>query len=624
MEERENHEHHEHTDKEHKGDGPKLDLKTQRRILRFVNGARSPDQLALAPELVVDLHAEHRQRLQPDPHDIHEGLEHERARLLKTETAKRLIEQRDRLSPVFGFLNLEELLRDFEVFIRDLAALLSAATLGEWQGPFDIPAEFDRPIHAALLKTGDVLFYGGLPTGKNTFRYTPDPSGGLGTFTLVASVPGDSLFCAGQVFLSDGKLLVAGGGGDGTGARHNHSWLFDPDTDSWSRTGDLNEFRWYPTIINLGDTPGRMLVVGGLGGGSDIAQPEIYREDTGVCERVWGPGGVGDTSANHRFQQLYPGFNALPGGEVFYSPTGWHSGGCSGAADFPQALPSGYYKILSATPPFTATWTDVGAVDVIAEATLDRVKGMSVLLLQQTYPYVQVLVAGGGKDPESTTTFQMINLSTLSPEWGPALPLPDGLSRANVNLVLLPDGKVFLSGGRPLTGTPPDAGECWVYDPLIMTWSQMDRMANMRGYHSLAMLLPDARVLTAGNQCPPDRSIEIFSPPYLFAPDGSPAPRPVITNCPDHVHHGGHFCIETPYPCAVAKVVLVRPSALTHQTDSEQRVIPLTHSVSGPTALDVAAPDGWLPHALAPRGWYMVFLIDTAGVPSVAHFIHLT
>jgi hypothetical protein len=627
MAEKDKHEHKdgEHKNGEHDDDRPRLDLKTQRRILRFLNSARSVEQLVEAPERLVTFHAEFRERRQPDPHDIHHDLEHERAKLLKPELARRLISLRDRVSPVYGFMNLEELvrIRDFDVFIHDLSMHLSAAAAGEWQGPFTIPAALDRPIHAALLRTGDVLFFGGLPSGTNTFRYTPDATGGLGTFTPVASVPGVSLFCSGHVFLSDGKLLVAGGGGDGTGARHNQAWIFDPGADTWTRTGDLNEFRWYPTLVNLGDQPGRVLAVSGLSGGSDVEQPEIYIEETGVWERVWGPGGVSDTSANHGFPQTYPGLNVLPGGEVFYSPTGWHSGGCSGAANFPAALPSGYYQINSATPPFTATWTDVPAVDAIAEATLDRVKGMSVIIHQATYPYVQVMVVGGGQDPESASTYQMINLSTLTPEWGPALPLPDGLSRVNPNLVLLPNGTVFLSGGRPVTGSPPDAGECWIYDPYVMAWTPMDHLANMRGYHSLAMLLPDARVLTAGNQCPADRTIEIFSPPYLFAPDGSLAPRPVITSGPPLVHHGRHFQIETPDPAAIARVVMVRPSVLTHQTDSEQRVLPLAHSIAGPTTLDITAPDGWHPHSLAPQGWYMVFLIDTAGVPSVAHHMHL-
>ena len=383
-------------------------------------------------------------------------------------------------------------------------------------------------------------------------------------------------------------------------------------------------FRWYPTLVTMGDEPGRVLVVSGDDtSGTDVRQPEVYMETTDRFELVWGSGGVGDTSAEHSFPQIYPGLNLLPGGEVFYTPTGWHSGGCSGAANYDPAKPSGFYEFASMSPPIKASWTDIGTQDDAAEDAIDRVKGMAILLLQPTYPFVQVMVVGGGKDPESATTFQMINLSMLVPKWGPPVTLPDGLARVNPNLVALPDGTVFVSGGRPLTGTPPNAGACWIYDPVAMTWQECDALANRRGYHSIAVLLPDGRVVTAGNECPADSTYEVFSPPYLFASDGTLAPRPEITSLPDQVHHGHEFTIETPSPYTIAKVVLVRPMAVTHQTDSEQRVVQLPFLTTGPTEVTATAPNGWHPHALAPRGWYMVFLIDQDGVPSVARFMHL-
>ena len=110
---------------------------------------------------------------------------------------------------------------------------------------------------------------------------------------------------------------------------------------------------------------------------------------------------------------------------------------------------------------------------------------------------------------------------------------------------------------------------------------------------------------------------------YLYNPDGTAATRPTITTAPGLVHHGQAFDIETSDPSAIDRVVLVRPAAVTHQTDSEQRVVRLTHTTTGTTTLTAQAPDGWHPHALAPQCWYMLFLIDTSGVPSVAHFMHL-
>ena len=611
-----------------------IDVKTARRMLAWVNAAKRPEDLLRPPEVLTHLHVEYRKRGFPERHPAVEE-EHEMPEEPGDEkTATEILNHRDE-NPVYGFIRINDLLQID--FLRELLLrwwyYFSRASKGEWTGPFNIPpGAFDRPVHAAVLHTGKVLFFG-LPTGKNSWLWTPNGAG-AGTVSATANKPGDSLFCSGHSFLSDGRLLVAGGGGDGTGPRHNHGWIFDPtpSAETWAQTagngtpgnGDMHYFRWYPTLVTMGDEPGRVLVVSGDDtGGSDVQQMEVYFETSDRFELVWGPGGVGDRSADHSFPQIYPGLNLLPGGEVFYTPTGWHSGGCSGAADFPAAKPSGFYEFQSMSPPIKATWTNIGAQDSVAEAAIDRVKGMPVLLVQPVYPYVQVMVVGGGKDPESTTTFQMINLSTLVPKWGSPVTLPDGLARVNVNVVGLPDGTVFVSGGRPVAGTPPNAGACWIYDPVAMTWQECDAVTNRRAYHSVALLLPDGRVVTAGNECPADTTYEVFSPPYLFAANGTLAARPEITSLPAQVHHGHEFTIQTPSPSTIARVVLVRPMAVTHQTDSEQRVIQLTFRPTAPTELTATAPNGWHPHALAPRGWYMVFLVDQQGVPSVGQFMHL-
>ncbi len=619
--------------KDDKAPDVKLDVKTSRRVLSWVNAAKRPEDLLRPPEVLTHLHIEYRHRGFPERHPPPE--EHQTRAHVADAEVKRAIDvlrRRDE-TPVYGFLRISDLI-DIDWLwerLRRWWHYFSRVSKGEWAGPFSIPAgPFDRPVHAAVLRTGKVLFFG-LPTGKNSWLWTPSGTG-AGTIAATANQPGDSLFCSGHAFLSDGRLLVVGGGGDGTGPRHNHGWIFDPTpgTESWTRTagngtpgnGDMAYFRWYPTLVTMGDEPGRVLVVSGDDtGGTDVRQMEVYMETSDRFEKVWGPGGVNDTSAEHSFPQIYPGMHLLPAGEVFYTPTGWHSGGCSGAADYPDAKPSGYYDFQSMSPPIKATWTNVGTTDPAADSAIDRVKGMAVILVQPSYPFVQMMVVGGGSDPESATSYQLINLSALNPKWGSPATLPDGLSRVNVNLVALPNGTVFMSGGRPIGGT--DGGVCWIYDPIAMTWQECDAVANRRAYHSVAVLLLDGRVATAGNECPADTTYEIFSPPYLFASDGTLAPRPQITNLPAQVHHGHDFVIETPAPSEIAKVVLVRPMAVTHQTDSQQRVIQLVFHLSGATELTATAPNGWHPHALALRGWYMVFLVDTHGVPSVGQFMHL-
>ena len=143
----------------------------------------------------------------------------------------------------------------------------------------------------------------------------------------------------------------------------------------------------------------------------------------------------------------------------------------------------------------------------------------------------------------------------------------------------------------------------------------MDEAPRERKYHSHALLLPTGEVMSCGWQ---NSTIEVFAPPYLFK-----GARPVITTAPDHVHFGEHFTIETPQAEQIIKVVLARPMAPTHNTDTEQRIIQLLYHCCGENVLQAIAPDGWLPHATAPAGYYMLFLIGAQGVPSMAKFIKL-
>ena len=95
--------------------------------------------------------------------------------------------------------------------------------------------------------------------------------------------------------------------------------------------------------------------------------------------------------------------------------------------------------------------------------------------------------------------------------------------------------------------------------------------------------------------------------------------------------HGSTFEIGTSDPASIERVVFVRPMAVTHQTDTEQRVIQLSFT-RGATTLSVTAPDGRVypygaggghTHAIAGRGYYMLFILNSAGVPSKAKFVRL-
>jgi hypothetical protein len=154
-------------------------------------------------------------------------------------------------------------------------------------------------------------------------------------------------------------------------------------------------------------------------------------------------------------------------------------------------------------------------------------------------------------------------------------------------------------------------------------------MAVTRQYHSTALLLPDGRVLSAGGgicgTCDQvgylAKNAEVFTPPYLFQKDGSGqlAPRPTISSAPSSAGYGSQVQISTPDAASIQKVALVRLGAVTHSNNMEQRYVPLNFS-TGSGSLTASTPANT---NVAPPGFYMLFIIDGAGVPSVAKMVRL-
>jgi hypothetical protein len=186
---------------------------------------------------------------------------------------------------------------------------------------------------------------------------------------------------------------------------------------------------------------------------------------------------------------------------------------------------------------------------------------------------------------------------------------------------ILPDGSVLVTGG----GTTTDAygvdnavyaAELW--SPATETWTTMASAQKPRLYHGSAILLGDGRVLVSGGGRSPgpnpldQENLEIFAPPYLFK-----GPRPSITSVPSQLVGNQAFTISTPDASRIAKVALIPVGNMTHGFNMSQRYLPLSFTVASGSSLTVTAPADT---NLAPPGIYMLFVIDTLGVPSIASY----
>jgi Bacterial Ig-like domain (group 3)/Domain of unknown function (DUF1929)/Repulsive guidance molecule (RGM) C-terminus len=603
---------------------PRVSGATLRRVLGFLNAARSPEDLAApSPRQVplIDERQAHGIHLDEDGEDYagHDGGHGQRPALVDRHLAAHILVERDK-NRLYGFGRIQDVL-EIERFrpeiLDDIFSLFGPGVYGEWEVLYGGAGTPFSVAHAALLHNGQVLFIPESFAATDTLLWDPgDPVHATALRTLSGATTGLTgvLFCGAHCFLQDGKLLVVGGGTSVAGTVE--AWKFDPIAETWQPTaGSMAAPRWYPTTVVLGEDSGRVLVANG-----GPASMEIYSESSDSFVPVHGPTGPADTAADRSFPERYPGLHLLPTGQVLFTRTGNNIG----------TDPAAYFTFLT---PTAGRWTELTG----GSAGEDRGRGMSLLLLrQQPTDPDRILVIGGG-NLTTQATVGLIDNPPSSAAWLTGS-FPDGLARSSINGVLLPDGKVLVCGGRPTGGTPPNGGVCYLYDQSagvgLGAFSEMDEVAYARQYHSVALLLPSGKVMITGGS---SQTIEVFNPPYLFNADGTPASRPVIDSFPDPaggaiILHGSTFEIGTAQAPDIAKVVMVRPMAVTHQTDGEQRVLSPSWSLTSPTTLSVTAPDGRIfpyagggghTHVTAPRGYYMLFIINSSGVPSQAKFVRL-
>jgi hypothetical protein len=225
----------------------------------------------------------------------------------------------------------------------------------------------------------------------------------------------------------------------------------------------------------------------------------------------------------------------------------------------------------------------------------------------------RIMEIGGSTAAGPTASCEILDTAATPMAWQPTGSMHH--PRLWANTVLLADGTVLVVGGgrQGSYGEPVFGAE--IYHPASGTWTVMAAQAAPRMYHSTALLLPDGRVLSAGESHGSlAQTGEIFSPPYLFK-----GARPKITTAPGALGYGQAFTVSTPNPAGIKRVALVKAAAVTHSDNFDQRYVDCAFSAGGGKLHATAPPNG----NHAPPGWYMLFLVNAAGVPSMAHWVRV-
>ena len=549
------------------------------------------------------------------------------------------------------------------------AQMKSPAEGGSWE---PLQATRDVPVHLSLLPDGRLLYWGrdkegdGWDATGHSNTYTVDPLYLDNTdYTAIPQpTPPTNLFCSGHSFLPDGRLLVTGGHIKDSGEPKRESIgekainIFDYRTSATYPSGnwthmppekEMERGRWYPYNITM--PSGETLIIAG-GYRTNTTYP-ITTDDNKEPSLRNLQGNVSTLRQNVLAAPRvykYPYISLTPNGKVFIAKPSTTQFG-------DQSL---YFD------PYMSN--DVGSFGVFTNGPSPQYhhyEGTSVMYAQGK----MLLIGGsnGGIGTPNVAAVESIDLNQTSPAPGWSQISSLAQPRQYPTATLLPDGEVLVTGGTSCGGVNRlNCGPNGTYGGAVQTpelwdpanpsagWQQMNATTSgvPRVYHSVAMLLPDGRVLVGGGglpaaagETPPSgvpcagtgpedteecrklghKDVEIFSPPYLYNADSSRAIRPAIASAPDSIAYGQQFQINVGNvsPSTISKVVLIRLPSVTHTYNQDQRRVDLGAPVAyDSTYVWVQAPaDG----TACPPGPYMMFLISNNGrnTPSVAKIVRV-
>jgi len=463
---------------------------------------------------------------------------------------------------------------------------------GRWSAPIKFPIV---PVGAAVMPTGEILAwsaYAPMSFGGNNGRTMTalyDPSDNTVSERTVSET-GHDMFCPGTTQLADGRFMVTGGSSAG------RTSIYEPFSSIWQQAPDMNKPRAYHSSTILED--GGVMVVGGS----------------------WA-GGIGDKGAevfrNNRWNVLED-VSSMP--MIGADPAGMYR-----ADNHMWLFAWTNDRVLQAGPSKRMHWIRTsgnGSVDYIADRGGDAyaMNGTAVM-----YEEGSILTTGGGPAYDRAQATGNANILTINDSDVTTTEVQSMFRpRAMHHSVVLPDGSVFVVGGL-------ESGVAFIddksvlapelFNPNTRTFKKLAPMSIPRNYHSVAVLMQDARIFVGGGglcgSCQTNHAdAQIFTPPYLIDNAGRMKPRPVITGAPSRLRYGRTAFIYTEN--RVKEFALLRVSSSTHSVNTDQRRLKVSHYVDRFGRNVVRAPANG---GVAPPGSYMLFAINNNGVPSVARRI---
>ncbi|WP_327350641.1 discoidin domain-containing protein [Streptomyces sp. NBC_01304] len=455
------------------------------------------------------------------------------------------------------------------------------------------------PVAAAVLPNNKMLVWSayGIDRFGGSNGYTQTAIWDLTTGTVsqrrIENTRHD-MFCPGIAILRDGRILVTGG------SNAERASIYDPATDAWTSTADMNIPRGYQAMTTL--STGDAFVLGGSwSGGNGNKGGEVWSAASGTWRTL---SGVPVTTT----------MTADPAGPYRADNHQWLHATSGG-------------RVLHLGPSKQMNWISTTGHGSISPAgnradSADAMNGNAV-----AYDTGKLLTLGGATAYENTPATRRAYTVDLNSGGQPLAARTGDMAyaRSFANSVVMPDGKVATFGGQsnPLPfsdATSAMTPEIW--DPATGKFTRMASMAVPRNYHSVASLLPDGRIFSGGGGLCGDCATNhadgaVFTPPYLLNADGTEKTRPVITGgVPARAANGAQLTVTT--DSSVASFVLVRAGAATHSTDNDQRRVPLTSRQTGTGAYEVTIPTD---PGVALPGTYMLFAMNAQGVPSTAKLL---